>query len=308
MRTPRIVVVGSSNTDLVVSSPRIPAPGETIIGGEFSVAPGGKGANQAVAAARLGGDVSFVGCVGRDEFGDAAIAGLRADGIDIGNVRRVDGARAGVALIVVADDGENAIVVAPGSNSLLTGDDIDAASEAIRNADVLVVQLEVPLDAVRRALEIAHEAGVATLLNPAPAQELDRGLLQHVDWITPNETEAAQLAGLDIASEGVRLDAADALRRLGVRNVVITCGSDGALYSAEGSSVVVAAIPVDPIDTVGAGDVFSGALAVALGESQDVAEALRFANAAAAISVTRRGAQPSVPNRLEVESFLAERR
>ena len=308
MRTPRIVVVGSSNTDLVVSSPRIPAPGETIIGGEFSVAPGGKGANQAVAAARLGGDVSFVGCVGRDEFGGAAIAGLRADGIDIGNVRRVDGARAGVALIVVADDGENAIVVAPGSNSLLTGDDIDAASEAIRNADVLVVQLEVPLDAVRRALEIAHEAGVATLLNPAPAQELDRGLLQHVDWITPNETEAAQLAGLDIASEGVRLDAADALRRLGVRNVVITCGSDGALYSAEGSSVVVAAIPVDPIDTVGAGDVFSGALAVALGESQDVAEALRFANAAAAISVTRRGAQPSVPNRLEVESFLAERR
>ena len=308
MRTPRIVVVGSSNTDLVVSSPRIPAPGETIIGGEFSVAPGGKGANQAVAAARLGGDVSFVGCVGRDEFGDSAIAGLRADGIDIGNVRRVDGARAGVALIVVADDGENAIVVAPGSNSLLTGDDIDAASEAIRNADVLVVQLEVPLDAVRRALEIAHEAGVATLLNPAPAQELDRGLLQHVDWITPNKTEAAQLAGLDIASEGVRLDAADALRRLGVRNVVITCGSDGALYSAEGSSVVVAAIPVDPIDTVGAGDVFSGALAVALGESQDVAEALRFANAAAAISVTRRGAQPSVPNRLEVESFLAERR
>ncbi len=308
MKTPRIVVVGSSNTDLVVSSPRIPAPGETIIGGEFSVAPGGKGANQAVAAARLGGDVSFVGCIGRDEFGDAAIAGLRADGIEIGNVRRVDGAHAGVALIVVADDGENAIVVAPGSNSLLTGEDIDAASEAIRNADVQVMQLEVPLDAVWRALEIAHEAGVTTLLNPAPAQELDRGLLQHVDWITPNETEAAQLAGLDIASEGGRLDAADALRRLGVKNVVITCGSDGALYFAEGRSVNVVAIPVDPIDTVGAGDVFSGALAVALGECRDVTEALRFANAAAAISVTRRGAQPSAPSRLEVESFLAERR
>ena len=300
MERPSIVVVGSSNTDLVVHVPRIPAPGETLLGGDLAVLPGGKGANQAVAAARLGGAVAFVARIGTDTFGDEAVDRLAREGIDVTAVRRDPARPSGAALIVVAKDGQNAIVVAPGSNAALTAADVDAARTMIESSDVLLVQLETPPEAVEHALRIARTAGVTTILNPAPAQPLSHGILGLVDWLTPNETEAATLSGEGVSNIGEAESAARALLDTGAGSVIVTLGGEGALLVTRSQLVHVPAPRVSPVDTVAAGDAFNGALALALARRDDIGEAMAFACAAGAISVTRHGAQPSLPTAADV--------
>ncbi|MDO8682820.1 MAG: ribokinase [Armatimonadota bacterium] len=296
-KRPKIVVVGSSNTDMVVKTERIPAPGETVIGGEFVTAAGGKGANQAVAASRLGADVTFVARIGRDVLGDQAVENFKREGIDTSFIVRDDGAPSGVALIFVDKHGENSIVVASGSNGRLSPEDVDRAAERIRTADAVVMQLEAPVETVARAAEIAHKAGVRVILNPAPAGNVPMETLAKVDVLTPNESEAAHLAGtanLDVEDLGRKL------LEIGVGAVILTLGSKGALLIDRSGSKGFAAPKVEPVDTTAAGDAFTGALACALAEGKSMDDAIVFASQAAAISVTRMGAQPSLPMRKEL--------
>ncbi len=300
----RIVVVGSSNTDMIVQVAHVPRPGETILGGRFSMAAGGKGANQAVAAARAGGSVAFVARVGADIFGENAVKGFAQDGINIEHVIRDPAAPSGVALIFVGDDGENSIGVASGANAALSPADVDAARSSITAADVLLMQLETPLPTIERAAEIARQAGVRIILNPAPAQPLPDALLRQVSILTPNETEAELLTGIAVNDDAQAEKAARALQAKGVGTVIITLGSRGAFVLGDGSAQRVAGFKVTPVDTTAAGDVFNGALAVALAEKRPMDQAIRFANAAAALSVTKLGAQPSAPRRPEIEAFM----
>jgi len=304
MTKPKIVVIGSSNTDMVIKMDRIPKPGETILGGEFVTAAGGKGANQAVGAARAGGQVVFVARVGQDVLGDQAIAGFRRDGIDVRQVFRDASAPSGVALIFVAKDGENSIAVAGGANGRLSPADIRKAAPAIRAADTVLLQLETPLATVQAAAELAARARARVILNPAPARPLPDQLLKRVSILTPNETEAALLAGVEVSDAVSAAKAAEVLLRRGVQTVVITLGARGAFVAGPEAHGLVPGFPVKPVDTVAAGDIFNGALAVALGEGKPLLDAVRFANAAAAISVTRPGAQPSAPRRAEIEKLL----
>jgi len=304
----RIVVVGSSNTDMIIKAPRIPKPGETVIGGEFFTAAGGKGANQAVAAARAGGSVTFVARVGEDMFGRKAMEGFIAEGIETAHVHRDAEAPSGVALIFVDESGENSIAVASGANARLTTEDVHAARDAIESADVLLTQLESPLDAVRAAVDVATEHGVKVVLNPAPAQPLGRSLLRKVSVLTPNETEAELLTGISVSDEDAAVAAAEALRAAGVDAVVITMGSRGAFVLESDHGEMVPAFEVQAADTTAAGDVFSGALAVALTEGKSLPHAVRFANAAAALAVMKLGAQTSAPPRAEIDAFLKGRR
>jgi ribokinase len=298
----RVVVVGSSNTDMVVRTPRLPARGETVLGGGFASLAGGKGANQAIAAARLGAAVVFVGCVGEDALGEAAVAGLARDGIDTRFVTRDPDAASGVALIVVDAEGENLIAVAPGANERLTSAHVDAAAAAIEAADVLLAQLEVPLPAVTRAVAIARAAGKRVVLNPAPAQPLPPSLLRQVDFLTPNATEAALLLDDQGSSSPEELGAA--LLTQGPGCAIVTLGRAGVLVAGPGETCRWPAPAVQAVDTTAAGDAFSGALAAALAEGQDLPAAVAFGLAAAAISVTRPGAQASMPGREEVERVL----
>ncbi|UCD25950.1 MAG: ribokinase [Gemmatimonadota bacterium] len=300
-----IVVVGSSNTDMIIKLARIPQPGETVLGGDFSTAAGGKGANQAVAAARAGGKVTFVARVGDDVFGQQAVEGFVADGIDTSHVITDSDAPSGVALIFVDQQGENSIAVASGANARLTPDDVLSARDAVTSADVLVTQLETPLDTVRAAVELAAVNGVRVVLNPAPAQPLGEEILQHVSVLTPNEIEAELLTGIAVSSDGAALAAAKALNARGVEAVLITLGSRGALLFDSDHAELIPSFEVEAVDTTAAGDVFNGALAVALSERSSLAEAARFANAAAALAVTKLGAQPSAPSREEIEAVLA---
>ena len=306
MAGPRIVVVGSSNTDMIVQVPRLPAPGETVIGTRFTVAPGGKGANQAVAAARLGAEVCFIGRVGDDDLGRARLEQLAAEGIDIRCVAVDREAASGVALIFVAPDGENAIAVAPGANARVTPDQIDAAAAEIRAADLLLTQLEVPLPAVTRAIEIARAAGKPIVLDPAPAQPLPDSLLAQVDYLTPNETEAEALLGGGAEGLGGVAVTAARLRERGARVVIITLGREGALVTTADRQFHLPGRHVEVVDTTAAGDAFAAALAVAVAEGQALDAALRFAIAASALAVTVLGAQPSLPRRDAVERFLAK--
>ncbi len=300
----RVLVVGSSNTDMIIRVPRIPRPGETILGGEFTMAGGGKGANQAVAAARAGGRVTLVARVGDDIFGERALAGFRADGIDTRFVLRTPGAASGVALIDVDDRGENSISVASGANALLSAADVESAAEAFAAADIVLVQLESPIETVEAAVRKAGEKGVPVILNPAPARPLDEDLLSLVSVLTPNESEAELLSGIAVRdADGVRRAAAR-LRARGAARVVVTLGERGVYASAPEFEGPVPAFKVDAVDTTAAGDVFNGALAVALAEKLPLSEALRFAQAAAAISVTRPGAQPSAPTRPEINKLI----
>jgi ribokinase len=299
-----VLVVGSSNTDLIIRVPRIPRPGETVLGGAFSTAAGGKGANQAVAAARAGGRVTFAARVGTDGFGDRTLAGLEADGIDTRYVLRTAEAPSGIALITVDGRGENSISVASGANARLSVDDIVAAGEAFASADIVLLQLESPIETVEAAVRQAGERGIAVILNPAPARELDDALLAGVSVLTPNEHEAGFLAGMAVSDDRSAREAARRLRDRGPGTVIITLGERGVWALSEGFEGRLAAFEVEPVDTTAAGDVFNGVLAVALAEKLALPEALRFAQAAASISVTRPGAQPSAPTRAEIEAFV----
>jgi ribokinase len=295
----RIVVIGSVNTDMVVRGARIPSPGETVTGGTFLRADGGKGANQAVAAARAGADVTFVARVGADELGEAAVAGLAAEGVDVSHVKPDPGHATGVALIMVDEAGENAISVAPGANARLSVEDVEAARAVIESADVLLTQLETPLPAVERAAAIGSAAGVTMILNPAPAKRLPDSLMALIDVLTPNEGEAVYLSG-----EARPAAAASKLRDLGATTVVVTLGAEGALIVAEGRESLVPGFPVVAVDTTAAGDAFSGSLAVSLAEGLDLALAVRRACAAGALATTVHGARPSLPVRARVEGLV----
>jgi len=302
-----IVVVGSSNTDMIVKTRKIPKPGETVIGGAFSMAAGGKGANQAVAAARAGGRVSFVARVGGDLFGDQSVRGFERDGIDVRHVVRDVRSSSGVALIFVDAKGENSIAVASGANASLSPEDVENAGDAVASADVLLMQLEIPLPAVRTATDIARRHGVPVVLNPAPARPLPSALLKDISVLTPNEHEAGLLTGIRIRSERDAARAAGVLRKKGVPTVIVTMGARGAIVDGAEWSGRISGCRVRAVDTTAAGDVFSGALAVAMAEKMPLPEAVRFACAAAALSVTKMGAQPSAPHRVEIEAFLERR-
>src|SRR3954453_7503767 len=299
----KIVVVGSSNTDMILKLDRIPKPGETILGGEFVTAAGGKGANQATAAAKAGGEVTFIARVGQDMFGEQAIAGFVESEINVDHVQR-DKFPSGVALIFVAKDGENSIGVGSGANAKLSPADVRKAKTAFAAATAVVMQLETPLDTVQAAADLAHAKGILVILNPAPAQSLPDSLLKKISILTPNETEAELLTGIKVSDDASCSRAADALLRKGVQTVIITLGSRGSYVATAKSKQLVPGFKVKPVDTTAAGDTFNGALAVALAEGQPMLDAVRFANAAGAISVTRMGAQPSAPNRSEIEKLV----
>lgn len=297
----KIVIIGSSNTDLVVKTPRMPEPGETILGGTFMMAGGGKGANQAVAVARLGGEVTFIAKVGRDLFGKEALSRYAQEGIDTRTILCDQTAPSGIALITVDEAGENCIVVAPGSNNALSREDIDASREIIGTAQYLLMQLEVPMEVVEYAAGMAHDAGIKVILNPAPAASLSDALLSKLDMITPNKTESQMLTGVNIANWEDAERAARILAAKGVRKVVITLGSLGALTFDGLSCERIPAQRVTAVDTTAAGDTFNGAMCVALSEGRSLSDAVRFASRASAIAVTRLGAQSSIPYRHELE-------
>jgi len=301
-----IIVLGSINTDLVIRGPRLPAPGETVLGGEFYQAHGGKGANQAVAAARASAKpVTFIGAVGDDGFGRQALAHFAGENLDLRYLKTVPGSPTGVALILVDRQGENSISVASGANTELTPDDVDAVPDDVfSDAKVFLTCLESPMETVARGLSRAKEAGLLTILNPAPADEAicRGGVLPLVDVITPNEGETAVLTGIEIAGQAGAL-AARKLQALGCRRCVITLGAGGCLI-VDRQETRLEGCAVEAVDTTAAGDAFNGALAVALSEGRTLLEAARWANRAAAIAVTRPGAQPSLAGRAEIESFV----
>jgi ribokinase len=300
----KVVVVGSTNTDMTVRVPRIPAPGETVLGRDFLITGGGKGANQAVAAARAGGRVVFVTALGADEFGQRAAENLARHGIGVDLIRRVPRVPSGVALIFVDESGENSIAVAPGANGELRPEDVEPLGRLLESGDVVLLQLETPLATVEAAVRAAVMRRARIILNPAPAQPLPDSFLELVTMLTPNEREAEQLTGVVLSGEESLTRAAGILHRRGVRDVLITLGARGVFASQDGAGVLVPAFRVEAVDTTAAGDVFNGALAVALVDGRSVPDAIRFASAAAAISVTRAGAQASAPSRMEIEGFL----
>ena len=299
----QILVVGSSNTDMVIKAAHLPRPGETILGGTFFMNPGGKGANQAVAIARLGGPVTFICKTGSDIFGHQSQQLFEEEGINTSYVFSDSGNPSGVALITVDEKAENCIVVASGANANLLPSDLEKAEEAIERADLVLMQLEVPMETVCFVADIAWQKGKKVILNPAPAHPLPADLLRHLYLITPNETEAEMITGVKITDESSAGEAARALSGMGVQHVIITLGSKGALIYSNGKAEMVPALKVEAVDTTAAGDVFNGALTVALSEGRSLKEAARFACKASAISVTRVGAQSSAPYMNEVDIF-----
>lgn len=302
MEKNRILVIGSSNTDMTVRSATLPKPGETVLGGDFRMGPGGKGANQAVAARLLGGEVTFVCKLGRDMFGEGASKHYESCGLDTSKILWSD-KPSGVALITVDSKAENSIVVASGANADMTVSDIDSVADIIKSSGILLLQLEIPMDAVLHAAEIAYNAGVQVVLNPAPAAVLPAELLKCVSILIPNETEASAISGIDINNFETAAAAAERLKGMGVREVIITMGSRGSVV-CDGDCTFVPAVKVNAVDTTAAGDTFCGGVCVALSEGKDLLEAVKFATAASSIAVQRPGAQDSIPKRYEVDKLL----
>jgi ribokinase len=300
----KLLVIGSLNMDLVVYTERLPNEGETLLGTDFQTFPGGKGANQAVAAARLGADVSILGRVGSDDFGAELIRSLAQNGVGTGSVLRESDSPTGTAVITVDASGQNTIVVVPGSNFLLSPEDILAHQQLIHDADLVLLQLEIPLETVQQAAEVARSTSTRVILNPAPACELPQELLRLVDVLVPNETEAALLSGRSVQQPGDLFSAARQLRERGVGRVLITRGDQGAYYQDANTEMLIPACAVEAVDATAAGDAFIGAYAAALSQGLSHQVALRWSAAAGALTVTRRGAQSSLPSREELEQFL----
>ncbi len=302
--TGKLAVLGSINADHILNLAHFPRPGETVIGKQYQVAFGGKGANQAVAAGRSGADIAFIACVGQDDIGDRIRKQLAADRIDVAPVAAVEGESTGVALIFVNGEGENTIGIYAGANAALTPERVAQHQQVIADADALLMQLESPLDSVLAAARIAHQNQTRVILNPAPATALSDELLSLVDMITPNETEAQILTGVAVKTDEDAAKAAAVLHAKGIDSVLITLGSRGVWLSEQGNGQRIPGFRVEAVDTIAAGDTFNGALITALLEKKPMPESVRFAHAAAAIAVTRHGAQPSVPWREEIDSFL----
>jgi len=303
-----ILVVGSSNTDMVIKADHLPSPGETLIGGQFFMNPGGKGANQAVAAARCGGHVTFITKTGNDIFGREAIQLFKNEGINTSYVFSSEHHPSGVALITVDKKGENTIVVASGANANLTEKDIRSAETAIEGSSIVLMQLEVPLETVRYVAEVAKRINKIVVLNPAPACALPNDLLRNISIITPNETEAEVLTGINVRDMDGAMKAAENLSMKGVNTVIITLGSRGALVLHESTFTIIPAMEVNAVDTTAAGDVFNGVLVAALAEGKSILDSVSFACTAATISVTRLGAQASAPKRNEIEAIQLSNR
>ena len=297
---PKIIVIGSCNTDMVVKANRLPVPGETILGGTFYMNPGGKGANQAITAARLGANVIFISKVGYDLFGLQAMEIYKSEKINTDYVFTDQTKPSGVALISVDSFGENCIIVASGANQSLSPEDIDKAKDRILEADIVLMQLEIPLQTVEYAASLAYDYGKKVILNPAPVSALSNNFLKKVYAVLPNRIETEMLSGIKVVDENSAYKAAKAISSKGIENVVITLGKEGAFVKERDSFVMTPGTEVETIDTTGAGDVFCGAVSVYLSEGHSLIESVRFANAAAAIAVTRMGAQSAIPYRSEV--------
>ena len=300
----KVAVVGSSNMDLVVKSTRIPAVGETILGGDFIMAPGGKGANQAVAAAKLGAQVYFIAKLGDDIFGQQSLNNFKKEGVNTTYVVQTNEAPSGVALIMVDQKGSNSIVVAPGANQKLSPEDVKKAESDIASSGAVVAQLEVPLETIECAAQLANSFKVSFILDPAPAQKLSAELLKMIDVLTPNETEAQILTDTEVTDEKSARRASDKLLSSGVKTVILTMGEQGFLLADTEKTEFVTARKVQAVDSTAAGDAFTGSLAVGLAEGKTVSQAASFANYVAALSVTKMGAQPSMPTLQEVQDFM----
>lgn len=299
----KITVVGSLNMDLVVNVDKMPKVGQTVIGSNFKEVPGGKGANQAVAMARLNGQVNMIGKVGQDGFGKELLDSLKKDKVNIEYVKAEKNIASGVALITVNEDADNSIVVAPGANYELKKEDIDNCIDAINESDIVVIQLEVPIDTVRYTLEKSKELNKYTILNPAPAVKLGDEIIKNVDLLTPNETELEILSGIQIKEDKDILSAAKALINKGVKELIVTLGSKGALYINKDMHKMYKSYKVSAVDTTAAGDSFTGAVAVSLANDENIDKAIDFASKVGALSVTKEGAQSSLPYLEEVINF-----
>ena len=299
---PIITVVGSTNTDLVIQTPRFPEAGETIKGTDFKIFPGGKGANQAVAAARLGAEVNFITKIGQDDFGKKALQNFQSEGIKTDYILIDEHHPSGVALIEVDQQGQNCIVISPGANGNLTVEDIKPITHIIENSDVVLLQLEIPLQTVGFVMEIGSNSGSIVILNPAPAEKMPVEYLKNISFITPNQIEAEMLTGLSAPDQDTTFDW---LMDKGVETVIITMGEKGAHFKSASDRGEVAGFKMKAVDTTAAGDAFNAGLAVAIAQGFSTREAIRFANAVGALSVTKMGAQPSLPSRVEVEKFLS---
>ncbi|PJC87144.1 ribokinase [Vibrio sp. HA2012] len=302
----RLVVLGSVNADHVLQVPVFPRPGETLHGHHYQVLPGGKGANQAVAAARLNADIGFVACVGDDAFGITMRENFKCDGINTRGVKIQPGCPTGIAMIQVSASGENSICISAEANAKLTAESIETDLSAIRQAEYLLMQLETPMDGVERAAAEACVSGTKVILNPAPAKTLSDSLLRCVDIITPNETEAEVLTGITVSDDESAQNASDILHAKGIDTVIITLGAQGVWLSQRGCGQRISGFPVQAVDTTAAGDTFNGAFVTGLLNGLSAESAITYANAAAALSVTRFGAQTSIPNSAEVEDFLKQ--
>jgi len=300
----KIVVLGSINMDLVAVAPSLPTPGETVMGSDFATLPGGKGANQAVAAARLGADVHMVGRVGDDVFGPMLVENLEANGVDVSDVVTTPGVSSGIAVILLDDERENYIVGIYGANMACDEVQIEAASRALEGADALLLQMEIPFDVSMKVAQIARQKEVSVIYDPAPPSEIPLSCYEAFDIIAPNQSEAEVLTGVAVDDKDSAVEAASILRDRGTRVALIKLGEQGVVYSADQGAGHVPAFEVDAVDTVAAGDGFAGALAVALAEGQPLERALRSASAAGALVVTKRGAQDAMPDRVEVEQLL----